>query len=82
MITHPAQRPSHQSPLRRPSAVIVAAFIAVSGLAMSGCYQRVVKAKGLGADSVTVSESYQGSSKVDDWLFGKEEPKSKSLLDR
>ena len=42
----------------------------------------MVRAKGLGADTVAVSEPYQESSKIDDWMFGKEEHQSKSLLNR
>ena len=49
---------------------------------LPGCYKRVVRAKGLGADTVAVSEPYQESSKIDDWMFGKEEHQSKSLLNR
>lgn len=60
------------------AVMVLLAFAA----ALPGCYERVVKAKGLGADSVAVSEPYQESSKLDDWIFGKEEPKSKSLLNR
>jgi hypothetical protein len=56
--------------------------LACAAAAGTGCYERVTKAKGLGADSVAVSEPYQETSKLDDWLFGKEEKKSKSLLDR
>lgn len=50
--------------------------------AASGCYERVTSARGFGADSVEVSESYQESSRLDDWIFGKDESKSKSLLKR
>lgn len=47
---------------------ILALGAAAAGL--GGCYQRVVRAKGLGADRYNVSEPYQESSVVDDWLFG------------
>jgi hypothetical protein len=46
----------------------LAALAAVGGL--SGCYERVVRAKGLGADNYNVSEPYQESGKVDEWIFG------------
>lgn len=62
------------------SPILIGATVLIcASLALPGCYQRVVKAKGLGADSVTVQESYQESSKLDDWLFGPEvRPSSKS----
>ena len=69
--------------LRSTSATSAAVMVLLAfAAALPGCYERVVKAKGLGADSVAVSEPYQESSKLDDWIFGKEEPKSKSLLNR
>lgn len=43
---------------------------------LGGCYQRVVRAKGLGADQYNVSEPYQESGKVDEWLFGSPGPKN------
>lgn len=49
--------------------------------AAGGCYERVINAKGLGADQYQVSEPYQENSKLDDWIFGPQQPKkSKSLL--
>jgi len=44
--------------------------IGAGGICLGGCYERVVGARGLGADQYTVSEPYQENSKVDDWLFG------------
>ncbi|MBX3386389.1 MAG: hypothetical protein KF768_07450 [Phycisphaeraceae bacterium] len=63
----------------RAVVLLCASVILAGALApISGCYRRVVKAKGLGADSVTVQESYQESSKLDDWLFGPEPTRSRS----
>lgn len=53
-----------------------AAGLAVCGVglaalsAASGCYSRVVSAKGFGADQYQVSEPYQENSQIDDWMFG------------
>ncbi len=38
--------------------------------ALCGCYERVVNAKGLGAEQYEVSQPYQENSKLDDWIFG------------
>jgi hypothetical protein len=46
-------------------------------LSMGGCYQRVVRAKGLGADNYNVSEPYQESGKLDEWIFGTPGPSGK-----
>ncbi len=70
------------SPVRVRLASVMAGTMLASVLASSGCYERVTSARGFGADSVEVSESYQESSKLDDWIFGKDETKSKSLLKR
>jgi len=45
---------------------------------LTGCYQRVTRATGFGADQYTVSEPYQRNSAVDDWIFGKPQPSSSS----
>jgi hypothetical protein len=47
---------------------------------MSGCYERVVSAHGFGADQYNVSERYQTSNGLDDWLFGKQPKPNKTLL--
>lgn len=49
---------------------------------MGGCYQRVTRARGLGADTVQVSEPYQENYKIDDWIFGSEERQNNSRLNR
>jgi hypothetical protein len=56
----------------------LAAAATAAGLlaGLGGCYQRVVRAKGLGADQYTISEPYQESGKVDEWLFGSPGPKN------
>lgn len=52
------------------SAFAVAAVLCI----LPGCYQRVVSAKGFGADQYNVSEPYQESGKIDEWLFGTPNP--------
>ncbi len=64
------------------AGVVCIAFVG----ALTGCYERVVNARGLGADQYSVSEPYQESdSRIDKWLFGPT-PSAKqregSLLDR
>lgn len=86
---------THDQPIldtdgRSPSRAIallasgLVALTLVGGLA--GCYERVVSARGLGADQYSVSESYQESdSTVDSWIFGDSQPNKQnqgSLLDR
>lgn len=49
--------------------------------ASGGCYERTVSAKGLGADQYQISEPYQSNNKLDDWLFGPQQPKkSKNMM--
>lgn len=44
------------------------AFVAVALL--SGCYQRTISARGIGASSYEISEPYQESGQLDEWIFG------------
>lgn len=46
---------------------------------MSGCYRRVVGAKGLGASQYDIEEPYQENSQVDDWIFGEQKPKNNMM---
>ncbi len=55
-----------------PAAIILATAAALTGL--SGCYERVVGAKGFGADQYNVAEPYQESGTVDEWIFGTPNP--------
>lgn len=49
--------------------------------AACGCYERTVSARGLGADQYQISEPYQSNNKLDDWLFGPQQPKkSKNMM--
>lgn len=57
---------------------VFALFIGACCLPLQGCYQRVTRATGFGADQYTVSEPYQRNSKIDDWVFGREENRSSS----
>lgn len=64
----------------RRHALLLSLAAAVTAAGMSaglgGCYQRVVRAKGLGADQYSVSEPYQESGKLDEWLFGSPGPRN------
>lgn len=62
--------------MRTRSAIRWFLTLALGGasICLAGCYERVVGARGLGADQYTVSEPYQENSKVDDWLFGSKTP--------
>lgn len=55
---------------RRLLPAVTLGVLCAGVIGMAGCYERVVAARGLGADQYTVSEPYQENSKVDDWLFG------------
>lgn len=48
--------------------ILLAALTAATTL--GGCYERVVSARGMGADQYNVTEPYQENSRVDDWVFG------------
>ena len=58
------------------SAAVAVAAVGVAGL--GGCYERVTRATGFGADQYTVTEPYQRNSAVDDWIFGKQDSAQKS----
>ena len=73
----PARLRSSSSPL-----LMSLAALAVAMVALPGCYERVTRAKGFGADGVAVSEPYQETSKLDNWIFGEEPKRNKSILDR
>ena len=73
MFSEHPQRTSSRV-LRVPVAMVALGAV----LSTVGCYERVTRASGFGADQYTVSEPYQRNSAVDDWIFGKQEPSSKS----
>ncbi len=52
-------------------ACLCAVALGAAG-AVGGCYQRTIRATGLGADRYDVSEPYQENSRVDNWLFGEQ----------
>jgi len=67
--------------VRQPNARTVARTVIVSGLllalgGLSGCYERVVSARGIGAARYTIEEPYQESGQLDRWIFG-DEPSEK-----
>ena len=49
---------------------LAAVALCAASLAAGGCYQRTIRSKGIGSDSVTVEQPYQESNPVDDALFG------------
>jgi hypothetical protein len=62
-------------PSRRQTAaarLLIATILGAGLIGLAGCYERVVGARGLGADQYTVSEPYQSDSAVDRWLFGEQ----------
>ncbi|MGE3108720.1 MAG: hypothetical protein AB7G11_14600 [Phycisphaerales bacterium] len=50
------------------SAVCLAGVVAISSTL--GCYQRTIAARGIGASSYEISEPYQESGQLDEWIFG------------
>jgi len=52
----------------------IVAFAGLAGtlllLTLGGCYERVIEARGLGADSIQTEEPYQESGEIDRWIFG------------
>ena len=58
--------------------VLPAAAAAMALCSLSGCYERVVSAKGFGADQYNVAEPYQESGKLDEWIFGTPGPGQKA----
>ncbi len=52
----------------RHTSVFITGLAVVAGL--SGCYQRTVSARGIGASSYEISEPYQESGQLDEWIFG------------
>lgn len=57
--------------LGRAGRVAVAATLAAMTIGLGGCYQRVTRATGFGADQYQVAEPYQESGRIDDWFWGK-----------
>lgn len=71
-------RPSAPSGARR-----FLGLAALSSLVLpaAGCYERVVGARGLGAERIETQEPYQESGQLDRWIFG-EEPADKQRARR
>ena len=64
-------RTHHPQSDRRVSLLLVALAVpAPAALVLGGCYERVVDARGPGADQYQVSEPYQESSRIDRWIYG------------
>jgi hypothetical protein len=67
--------------MQRIGLGVAAAGLISSALSMSGCYTRVTRASGFGADQYSVSEPYQRTSALDDWIWGKpQEPRDGTRL--
>lgn len=58
------------SPRRSQRAACCCAALLLAALALTGCYERVVRARGPGAERVRVQDPYQQNYEVDQWLFG------------
>jgi hypothetical protein len=69
---------SKRSPSRHRDAL--ALVMVTSALFSQGCYERVVRTRGFGADQYNVAEPYQENSKMDDWIFGQRPTKNNSRL--
>ncbi|MCU0688418.1 MAG: hypothetical protein MUE97_01560 [Phycisphaerales bacterium] len=44
------------------------------GLAVGGCYERVIRATGPATDRQRISEPYQQNYEIDEWIFGTKVP--------
>ncbi|MBL8757258.1 MAG: hypothetical protein JNK35_02370 [Phycisphaerae bacterium] len=71
-----------QPPRRRSSTSLALGLVAAAALLpAAGCYERVVGARGLGAERIETQEPYQESGQLDRWIFG-EEPADKQRARR
>jgi hypothetical protein len=59
----------------RRMTVVAAGVALLACAAMSGCYEKIVGARGPGADQYSVSERYQESSTLDNWIWGEDAPR-------
>lgn len=66
--------PAHVLP-RSAMPTLCAAAALFGGLALGGCYERVVRATGPGAGQYQVQEKYQEDYWVDRQVFGEDSPK-------
>ncbi len=62
------------SPRSTPVARLIAPGLCLLALAIPGCYERVVEARGIGTDGVAVQRSYRSDTALDRAVF----PDSKS----
>ncbi len=60
------------------SGAAAVALLGATLIFLPACYSRVTRASGFGADQYSVSEPYQRNGKVDDWIFGKQQPAKQS----
>ena len=51
------------------TVALIALFAGVASI-LSGCYERVVSARGFGSERIAVEEPYQESGEIDKWIFG------------
>jgi hypothetical protein len=59
---------THTASTRRFAPALLG--LALITCTLGGCYERVVRAKGFGADQYNVAEPYQESGQLDEWIFG------------
>lgn len=70
-------------PTQRTFRALAAAALAAGVLtAAGGCYQRVVSARGPGADRYNIEEPYQQDTKLDRWFYGERSGNGRTPLER
>ncbi len=65
--------------LNRVMTLSILGVLGLCALSAAGCYHRVIGAKGLGADNYNVSEPYQESGQLDEWIFGSPGPSGRPV---
>lgn len=69
----------HRTAFQRHLRTLLFAAGATIALAcLTGCYERVISAKGLGSDRIETQQPYQEDSEVDRWLYGP--PRRQALI--
>lgn len=58
---------------RLPTTLLTLAALAATAASLTGCYERVVSAKGLGAERIETQQPYQQDTEVDRWWYGTKE---------
>jgi hypothetical protein len=70
--------------IRLTRSIMMLALAGVVLACSTGCYERVTRARGFGADQYNVSEPYYEGSRIDDWIYGEKSTGTNrgSLLNR